>query len=440
MTFLFTMHGVYCSLFDTMTLCTPPSFHAYSSPVYLIHLFLQISHAPPGTQACTLDIKKFHRTCPVLPSHKPWLVVQGISGEFFINHAHPFGAACASSNAGMIANAVVDIWRAEGVFPVPKYEDDLKAFRFPSTSGQFVDGSFRYDYDRSEMLRRISPLGVPWHDEKGDERFSFVTTFIGFLWDIPQKLVSLPDGKRNKFHQRVLQFLVDFDGRPCHLRDVEKIHGSLCHIAFVYLDGRSHLPSLSNFASTFHNNEFLSKYPPHSLITDLKWWLVKLSLRGISRSLRPLGPLSDLGLYVDASTSWGIGIIINGEWAAFQLSPSWKIEGRDICWLETVAIELLTYFLESRGLRDIHLLVHSDNQGTIGALDKGRSGNIHVNLAVRRTHLTLMAISAIIKPIYIESHANPADPISRGEPGPVGKQIFPSFKLPDELSSCFLNA
>ncbi|EDR04694.1 uncharacterized protein LACBIDRAFT_304015 [Laccaria bicolor S238N-H82] len=42
----------------------------------------------------------------------------------------------------MIANAVVDIWRAEGVFPVPKYEDDLKAFRFPSPLGPFVDGEF----------------------------------------------------------------------------------------------------------------------------------------------------------------------------------------------------------------------------------------------------------------------------------------------------------
>jgi len=224
------------------------------------------------------------------------------------------------------------------------------------------------------------------------------------------------------------------------LRDVEKIHGSLCHIAFVYLDGCSHLPSLSNFASTFHGDEFLTKYSLHSLITDLKWWLVKLTLPGISRSLHPLGPLSDLGLYVDASTSWGIGIIISGEWAAFQLSSSWKIEGRDICWLETVTIELLALFLESRGFRDLHLLVHSDNQGTIGALDKGHSGNIYLNLAVHCTHLILMATSLIFNTTYIESHANPADPISRGEPGPAGKQIFPSFELPDELSSCFVHA
>jgi hypothetical protein len=336
-----------------------------------------------------LDIAKFHRTCPVLPSHKPWLVVQGLPGQFLIDHTHPFGAACASSNAGMIANAVVDIWEAEGVFPVPKYEDDLKVFRIPSPTGSFRDGDFLYDYDRADMLRRIHCLSVPWHDDKGDDVFLFVTTFIRFRWDIPKKLVSLPDEKRLKFHERVRRFLNDFHGRCCHLLDVEKIHGSLCHVAFVYMDGRSRLPSLSNFASSFHNNEVIKRYPPHSMMTDLSWWLQKLEVGGVSRALHPRGPLQDLGLYVDASTSWGIGIIIGNNWASFQLSPVWKVAGRDICWLETLAIELLTYFLEGRletlaielltyflegmDLPHCHLLIHSDNQGTIGALDKGRS-------------------------------------------------------------------
>ena len=261
----------------------------------------------------------------------------------------------------MIANAVVDIWHAEGVFPVPKYEDDLKVFRIPSPTGSFRDGDFFYDYDRAEMLRHIHPLGVPWHDEKGDDHFLFITTFIGFRWDIPNKLVSLPEEKRLKFHERVRRFLNDFKHRPCHLLDVEKIHGSLCHVAFVYMDGRSRLPSLSNFASSFHNNEIITRYPPHSMMTDLSWWLSKLQVGGASRALRAQGPLQDLGLYVDASTSWGIGIIIGDRWASFQLSPSWKVPGRDICWLETLAIELLVYFLEGMGLQHCRLLIHSDN-------------------------------------------------------------------------------
>jgi hypothetical protein len=84
------------------------------------------------------------------------------------------------------------------------------------------------------------------------------------------------------------------------------------------------------------------------------------------------GPIRDLGIFVDASTSWGISIIISGHWAACRLTNNWKIEGRDICWLETLAIEFLTYFLEAMGWQNTHLLVHSDNQGAIGTLDKGR--------------------------------------------------------------------
>jgi hypothetical protein len=339
----------------------------------------------------------------------------------------------------MIANAVVDIWEAEGVRPIQKYEDDLKVFRFPSSDGPFIDGIYRYDYDRAEMLGRISSLNVPWQSEKGDDQFLFITTFIGFLWDIPQKTVGLPEPKRLKFHERVRRFLASFRNQPCTLRDVEKIHGSLCHVAFVHLDGRSHLPSLSNFAASFRGDEFVTRRLSHSMISDLNWWLEKLSHPNVTRFLRPRGPLQDLGLYVDASTSWGIGIVIGDEWAAFPLSSSWKVPGRDICWLETVAFELLIYFLESKGFRDVHLLVHSDNQGTIGALGKGRSGNIHINLAIRRTHLVLMNLSIITQTSYIASHANPADPISRGESGNARAQIFPSFKLPDELRHCFLN-
>lgn len=74
----------------------------------------------PGTQACSFDIAKFHRTCPILPDHKPWLVVQGRPGEFGIEHCNPFGLGSASSNAGAVGSATVDIWVKEEVAPVCK--------------------------------------------------------------------------------------------------------------------------------------------------------------------------------------------------------------------------------------------------------------------------------------------------------------------------------
>ncbi len=423
-----------------------PQSVAYSNIIIFSHhkrhhltWALQIALAPPGTQACTLDIAKFHRTCPVNPHHKPFLVVQGRNGEFFIDHTHPFGAASASSNSGMIANATVDIWRAEGVQPVLKYEDDLKSFRMPSATGTFRDGDYLYDYDREEMMRRIAPLQVPWHKEKGDKSFVFVTTFIGFLWDIPKKLVSLPEVKRLKFHERVRVFLVKFTGHRCSLQDVDKIHGSLCHVSFVHVKGRSRLPSFSNFAASFAGNELILRYPPRSMMSDLEWWLSTLAKPSVVRELCPRGALIDLGISVDASTSWGIGIIIKGQWAVFRLSHDWKVGGRDICWLETLAIELLIYILVSMAHHDEHILIRSDNVGAMGAQTKGRCPNWHINLSVRRTY-TILATSNIVPSYeYVESALNPADPISRGELGSPEDRLPVSIKLPEELSDVLVH-
>jgi hypothetical protein len=333
----------------------------------------------------------------------------------------------------MIANAVVDIWQAEGIKPILKYEDDLKIFRYPVEEGIFQQDGFRYDYDRDEALSRISSLRVPWHKEKGDPYFLYITNFIGFRWDLPNRHVCLPEEKRLKFHNRVRIFLDCFTGHPCSLLDIQKIHGSLCHVAFVYTEGRSRLPSLSNFIASFMGNEFTRRYAPKSMITDLKWWLQALDIPGFHRKLLPRGPCQDMGLFVDASTSWGIDIVVAGRWAAFRLLDDWKVEGRDICWLETVAVEILIYILEAMGISNTTLLIHSDNQGTIGSLGKGRSRNFHINLSIRRSYIILA--SRFITPvlIYIPSENNPADPISRGVLGPTETRITTSFRFPDEL-------
>ena len=147
-------------------------------------------------QACSLNIRKFHHTCPVDPNHKPWLVVKGTGEDnFYLDHCHSFGALSASSNAGMIGNAIIDIWLSEGVGPVVKYEDDCNVYRVPFLGGPFKDGPHRYAYDKHEAGRRISPLCVPWHEEKGDPDFLFMQVYIGFFWDLPNRSVSLPPEK-----------------------------------------------------------------------------------------------------------------------------------------------------------------------------------------------------------------------------------------------------
>ncbi|EAU91389.2 hypothetical protein CC1G_07424 [Coprinopsis cinerea okayama7 len=293
----------------------------------------------------------------------------------------------------MVGNTVVDVWAGEGVEPTLKYEDDYGSLRCPSLTGTFVEGDYAYDYDGPEALSRIGLLKVPWHPDKGDGIYWTIFQYIGFLWDLERKEVSLPDDKRLKFRERTRRFLDNFEGhQSCTLKDVEKIHGSLCHVAFVHIEGRSRLAALSNFATSFKESYLAKRFLPDPVIRDLRWWRDRLSTPAKPRSIRHRGPPQDLGLYVDASTSWGIGISVGGRWAAYRLRDSWKVKGRDIGWLETVAIELLVYFIQLLGWQDCHLLIHSDNQGTIGAMTKGRSPNHHINASVRRTYDVLLSL------------------------------------------------
>lgn len=325
------------------------------------------------------------------------------------------------------------IWKAEGLNEGHKFEDDVNAIRYPHPGPK----PFRYDYDRETLIARIRPLGVPWHspESKGDAEFVDVCTWIGFLWDYPRKRVSLPETKRFKFLRRVEAMLDGISNRRFSLNETDKIHGSLCHISFVYFDGRDRLSSFSNFAMTFEGDDYLRRYPPPSFVTDLKWWKAKLSLPEVFRPLIPLPPPASFNIYVDASTDWGVGILIDNQRAAWRLLPGWKGPSRDICWLESIAIELVAYVFEATNAQNLHLLIHSDNQGAIGAFRKGRSSNFEINLSIRRTFSALLPRNIFPTLKYVESAKNPADPISRGLWEQSLKRLATTFTLPPELQS-----
>ncbi len=401
---------------------------------------VQIASAPDGTQACPFDIKLFHRTCPVTPDHKPYIVVE-FEGKFYIDHVHPFGLATASSNAGQIANAATQIWVLEwnGHGWVLKYEDDMSNLCFPlQIPLSAADNSlYQYKYDRDQSMALIEDLGVPWHLIKTGKEFLDDMIFIGFYWDIKLRRVSLPEPKRLKFLARV-EALLNWHGRVSLLQ-MQEIHGSLVHVVFVYRDGSSRLPQFSNFVGQF-KNEFSLRYMPGNVRKALEWWQERLSDPTAYRQLSPLPEMQDLGIYVDASTLWGIGIIFGGLWYAFRLAEGWKEPGRDICWLEAVALELMMHFLVQFGFRDCHLLMHSDNDGAIGAHSKGRSPNSEINLCVRRTYKMALEFDIVPTFRYIESALNPADPISRGEFPARTARLQRSFTLPRDLADLLIDA
>lgn len=180
-------------------------------------------------------------------------------------------------------------------------------------------------------MKLIEDSCIPWHPEKTGSQFLSSSTYIGFFWDLALRRVSLPDKKRQKYLARVFALLSGASNsqRFC-LRDIQVIHGTLVHVSFVFPEGSSHLPVISNFMTNFSGNKFVPHRLSDAVIKSLRWWERCLLNPSAYRQLHPIRPLVDYGIFVDASTSWGIGIIIGDFWHAFQLTSEWKTPGRDI--------------------------------------------------------------------------------------------------------------
>ena len=335
---------------------------------------------------------------------------------------------------GRLVDAIVDILHAVNISPVPKWADDLFPIRFPNSTLTNADGSvsYTYPYNLDSFKQFLSPLSIPWHNTKWND-FSSKPVYLGLVWNFDQRTVALAETKRVKYLCKVNNFLTNHSSSRVEKKLAMSLLGTLSHITVVHQDGRSYLSALSAFISTF-TNEHKPRYPRTSVIKDLEWWSIKLTETNFARSLTPRGETQDLGIWVDASKSWGIGIIIGDEWDAWQWSSSWHTEGRDIGWAEAVAIELVARILYERGLCNASVLIRGDNQGVIGSYGRGRGRNLHINLAVRRTEVIGTSSNLLYVLEYTESKLNKADPISRGELGPFSKQITNYVQLPEELA------
>ncbi|GBE83386.1 hypothetical protein SCP_0504340 [Sparassis crispa] len=394
-----------------------------------------IANAPAGAQAACLDIDSAFRNLPIKPAHKPFLVIQCDPGDFYVDHVLPFGVSSGTGVQGEPMDAIVDILDANDIRPSRKWVDDLITFRFP-TNQCSISGAYEYALGLADIFRITDPLGVPWHRTKYSD-YASCAIYSGFLWDLGQRSVALPEEKRAKYLAKLTAFIATVERGRVLQRDAMSINGTLSHITFVYPHGRAFLTNLCSFIAAF-TNRYAPRFAPSSVLSDMKWWLHILNVPNITRSLTPRGPLQDLGIWVDASSSWGIGIIISGEWSAWRWrgeADAWKGDGRDIGWAEMVAVELAVRTIEALGHRDATILVHGDNKGVEGAFARGRSRNHQVNTSIRRTEVIAMSLNILFIIRYVNTKDNLADSVSRGDPNPSMSHRQLSFQLPAELAA-----
>lgn len=450
---------------------------------------LLIARLPHGSQAAVRDVKEAYRTIPVKPSQWPGLVVR-LQGEdqFAIDTRNCFGLASSAGCYGVVGDAGAQIMRACGIGPLSKWVDDHFFCRILKThlqsynklrrqwaqdieqnGGQKHDGGRlwfqgqlmpngqpeEFDEDANFPLRDLSnssprskedqkytycmadvdnisnQLGIPWETEK-DVPFQSTVPFIGLLWDLENRTVSIPGPKREKY----LAAIFEWERHATHnLEEVQKLYGKLLHTCLVIPEGRAYLTNLETFMAIFHNSPFLPRHPPKFTAEDLRWWKSKLRNVSILRPIPTPTPIIDLLAYSDASSEIGIGITIGKGWRAWRLLPGWKGDGRDIGWAEAVGFLLLIITLQHGFCRSgTHLAVYGDNRGVVEGWWKGRSRNWATNSIFRRVHDLTSNTDTTIHTRYVASAENPADGPSRGEYG-TAENLLPLIKIPGNLGS-----
>jgi len=188
------------------------------------------------------------------------------------------------------------------------------------------------------------PIRVP-HTTACKTRFSLV------------KSVTIPPGTKEYYLDLLKPWI---PGATIYRKDCYAVQGALLRCTYAIPTGRLYMRSLHELATSFAakavrnpSKEQPSVQLSHTALLDIQWWREWLS------SPSPSAPGSEgvsagnfftdncqPRIFVDAS-SWGIGLIVNDHWFAWQFAQGWDTDGRDIHWAEMVAIELALRYIAS---------------------------------------------------------------------------------------------
>lgn len=389
---------------------------------------------PDGAEAATFDIRAAYRVTPIRPDQQNALCLIW-RGKVYIDRAVMFGLASSAGVFGAVADMIVAISLAHGFGPMCKWVDDFLVIRLPGQR-----------WTEADFVQTTGMLGVPWAPEK-TRPFAFRQRYLGFIWDLAQRTVELPQDKLDEIKAMLDLWTTSKDTFTA--RDCARLHGKLAHISSIFPLIRPFLRSMARLYSSFMTSR-ARLHIPHSVHQDLSWTLDLLTRLPNRLPLRQPEPL-DVQWWGDASTSFGVGVTIGPFWGVWRWSDQLAIGPGlqyDIAWGEAIAVEIGLLMAEHHGLvakaaaTHARILVRSDNQAIVAVVNKGRSASENTNTVLRRLFRHCAHLRIALRADYVASGDNISDALSRGDiEGFLAR--FPhtrertSVTLPHHLASLF---
>lgn len=347
-----------------------------------------------------------YRQIPTLMSQWPFLMLLDFEGGILLDTRVTFGGVAGCGTFGQVADAWKQVMQSKFGF--------LRAFRWVDNT-LFVkkaDGS--NNTKMTDVVKLSEEMGVVSNTKKWKE-FAYEQKYLGMIWNGRDKTVRLP---QDKIKKRLCQIRKFRSEGGVNYKAAEKMVGRLYHLTSIYPQLRCHCMALYHWMAEW-KNRLAKRDIPEEILEDLERWTRTLTLAE-SRRLIPRKGVVNIGWVGDASTSYGIGVIVGKKWARFRLRSGWndRLEDgsrREIASAETVAVRLglimVVDLMETNG-RDF--LVLTDNVVTEGAIRNGKSRNQWVNREWIRIQDELLRLNCCITQRRVVSGDNAADRLSRG--------------------------
>lgn len=368
------------------------------------------------------DWYKAYRQIPTLKSQWPYLMVLDLDDNLLVDTRISFGGVAGCGSFGRPADA----WKH-----IMTHEHDLVAvFRWVDDN-LFVK-RVASSTTMEAIVTRSQELGVTTNAKKCSD-FQYEQKFIGFIWNGFEKTVRLPE---QKLKERILQIEEFLERDHRFSRDqVEVLTGRLAHVSYLLPQLKCYLNSLYRWIHSWVHL-YAKQSLPVDARDDLTFWHTTLSSFKHTRLIASAVP-KEVHWVGDASTSFGIGVLVGEKWSQFKLKDGWESGNgvkRGIAWLETVAIRLGLLMLIQLSVRPgQNVVVWTDNTTSESTVRKRKSRDRGVNEEWKIIQHLLIQMQLDITPKRVTSEENRADSLSRGLVEGHKEDLRVLFPVPPDL-------
>lgn len=231
-------------------------------------------------------------------------------------------------------------------------------------------------------------------------------------------------------------------GTSFFYKQIEIFVGWLTHVSYLLPQLKCYLCGLYRMKKDW-KQKLARRSIPEDVRGDLLFWRSTLSSFKHLRLIASPEPI-DISWVGDASTSYGIGVLVGKSWTQFKTTPTWESADdnhKHIDYLETVAIHIgLIMVLKLFNCPGSHVVVWTGNTTAQAAVTNGKSKNKAVNNEWKIIQHLLILHQIDIHAKRVTSKDNSANELSRGSRGDCVDSDRFLLYLPTDIAPYFVSS